>query len=491
MKKDRIFFFLKVMIFLSPLPFGCVGKIFSPLFYICLLLITFFGLDVVWYEKKTVRGRKMVTSLSPLYSDFRKIHVLPGGVWLTRFLTLFLAFIVFQVIPLPVVALRIFSPGTVRILEMLRDPVPEFFSISLVPVETVIFGLKSLVFVFFFWVFINIKMEKKEMISLINVMILSAVIQAGFGMLKYFLKTDNFFLLFHPVEIHEKVLRLTGTLGNQNHFAFFLEMVLPLAVALLFMRLNFFSTSLSVREKFLGAMNANWRTQRYVVATVLLGVAIFLTGSRGGMVTLILTFLVFAQLAFFLKQSGLMRKRLRVILVVITVAAVFMGFQNLKKRFSHDPMESRGRILRLANTANMIGDFPVLGTGFGTYRYAYFLYDTNIGAKWSTHAHNDLMENVSDGGFIGGLILFGLFGSVILTMFRIWMTRNHKTVKMVGLGILSALFAVIFHSFFDFSLRIPSNMLFLMLLLILGFQMVTYRKERFGSEAHKMGGRRR
>lgn len=489
MKKDRIFFFLKGLILLSPLPFGCVGRIFSPLFYVLLLLITFFGLDVVWYEKKTVKGRKVVNTLSPLYSDFRKIHALPGGEWLTRFFTFFTAFILFQVIPLPVAVLKIISPATVRTLEMFRDPVPAFFPVSMVPAETIIFGLKSLVFILFFWVFINIKMEKREIISLVNVMILSGSIQALFGLVKYFLKSGNFFLLFHPVESTEKVLRLTGTLGNQNHFAFFLEMLLPMAVALLFMKLNFFSTSLSVKEKFLAAMNADWRTQRYVVAILLLGVSIFLTGSRGGMVSLVLSFLVFAQLAFYLKQSGLMRKRLRLILVVITVAAVLMGFQNLKKRFSHDPMESQGRILRLANTTKMIADYPLFGTGFGTYRYAYFLYDTNIGAKWSTHAHNDLMETVSDGGAVGGLLFFCLFGSVVLSMFRIWIMRNHKTVKMVGLGILSGLFAVIFHSFFDFSLRIPSNMLFLMLLLILGFQMVTYRKERFDSTPENFRGR--
>jgi hypothetical protein len=45
------------------------------------------------------------------------------------------------------------------------------------------------------------------------------------------------------------------------------------------------------------------------------------------------------------------------------------------------------------------------------------------------------------------------------------------------LGVLTAIFAAGFHSFFDFSLRIPANAFLFITLLALGLKLVTHKKE--------------
>ena len=47
MKKSLFLFLLKLFILLSPIPFGCVGRVFSPLFYLYLLILSFIGINLV------------------------------------------------------------------------------------------------------------------------------------------------------------------------------------------------------------------------------------------------------------------------------------------------------------------------------------------------------------------------------------------------------------------------------------------------------------
>ncbi len=59
--------------------------------------------------------------------------------------------------------------------------------------------------------------------------------------------------------------------------------------------------------------------------------------------------------------------------------------------------------------------------------------------------------------------------------------RRHPDVKMLGIGVMTSFFAAAFHSLFDFSLRIPSNIFILVLIAGLGIQMAMY-KRRFYSK---------
>jgi O-antigen ligase len=374
--------------------------------------------------------------------------------------------------------LKILSPSTVTILSALEDHLPAFHSISLVPFETVVYGFRFLVFGLFFLVTVNIKLRKREMISLVNIAVISAVIQVAFGFLKYVQGNRYFFLFFFERESYRD--RLTGTLGNPDHFAFYLEMILPLALALFFTQLRFFERSRhsrSFREKFLYVLNENKSIIFYFTAAVLLGVGIILTGSRGGISTMILSIIIFALFSAYLKFPVDAQRKLKIIFIIIICIVVFIGVQNTAERFLRTQVEKELRFsVRWPGTITMVSDFPFFGTGFGTYRYSYYLYDNEGGTRWTTHAHNDYLETLSDGGIVGGVLFLALIGTIVISIFKMWRKRRHPGVKMLGLGIIVSFFAVIFHSIFDFSLRIPSNMFVLVLLLALGIKIVNHKK---------------
>jgi O-antigen ligase len=449
---------LKTLIVLSPLPFGCVGRIFSPLFYMLLLAVVFLA-------------------PGPKINDIR----LPGHNIIRYAALAFLAFLVLQIIPLPFFLLKLVSPATAEYVFLLTGRTGGFHSISLAPYETLMYGFRFLVFVLFFLALFQVSFKKKEIISIFNVLILSAVFQALFGLLKYLNGNRYFFLFFHEAKENDPLLKyLTGTLGNPDHFAFYLGMTLPVFLAYLFLKLRFLSSGASLREKIIAAVDRNKFFLLYAAVPVLLGAGIILTGSRAGIITMLISFIIFGQLAVYLKQGRGIRKKLAIFFIGITAAALFIGIQTTLDKFMSTNFESQGRFLRWPATLDMAKDFPVLGAGFGTYRYSYFLYDPDQAGNWSTHAHNDYLETAAEGGIAGSVLFFLLTGSLFYSIARMWWERRHPEIKIMGAGIITSLFAAALHSFFDFSLRIPANAFVFILVMALGIKLIIHKKDFSG-----------
>jgi len=447
--------FLKILILLSPLPFGCVGRIFSPLFLMLLLVLSFIALGQPGSPVQFLAKKKI------------------------RFVFIaFLCFLGLQLLPLPPFLLKLLSPAAANHISQLTSQLTGFHPISIVPFETLMFGFRFLVYALFFLALVHVQFKRKEMISILKILILSSLLQVILGLLKYLHGNKYFFLFFHELKANDPLGKyLTGTLGNPNHFAFYLGIILPLFLALLFLKLQYLEAGKSLREKIIAAVDKNKLLLLYAAVPVLLGTGIILTGSRAGIITMVLCFLIFGQLAIYLKQGKSIRRKLAFFFLVITAAALFIGVQTTVKKFLSTSFESSGRFLRWPATLAMSKDFLMFGAGLGTYRYSYFLYDPDEGGNWSTHAHNDYLEILAEGGITGSILFFLLIGMIIYSIIRMWWARGHPEIKVLGIGIITSLFAVVFHSFFDFSLRIPANMFIFVLVLALGIKLVTYKRE--------------
>jgi O-antigen ligase len=445
---------LKALIVLSPLPFGSVIPFFSPLFYLCLLLLGLYGYRQQFHEREIL-----------------------GEQWIMRGAFVMGGFFVLQLIPLPRFLLQLISPTTVDTLAKLKETVPAFHPVSLVPFLTLETLAHFLVFVFMGLLLTRMNLKRREMMGILTVIVYSGVFQAVFGLAKYFSGNRKFFLLFHTQKQDVYSNYLTGTIGNPNHFAFYLELVFPIALAILFMQVDSLKIYPSFQERMHQVVDFKNKSLLFFGGILLIGLAILLTGSRAGIITIALSALVFVQLSVYLAGKKEIRKRLKWIFIVVILFASLVGIQSTIEKFMKSPLASSGRMTRWPDSLEMVLDFPVAGTGFGTYKYAFFLYDSE-GIKWSTHAHNDYLEILSDGGAAGLLAFAFLAWGFMNAYVRRWWERRHPQIKMVGIGILTAFFAAMFHSLFDFSLRIPANMLVLVVLAGIGVNLVTYRRER-------------
>jgi O-antigen ligase len=332
---------------------------------------------------------------------------------------------------------------------------------------------RFLVYALVFIALLRVDWSKDDVFALFGAVLVSGVAQTVFALLKRGQGNMKFFLFFFADDHVPGFLR--GTIYNPDHFAFYLELMFPVALGLLFARLHLFDPGEDLREKILHVSEDRKLIVLFIVP-VLLAAGIYLTGCRAGIAVLALSTLFFATMSIYLRVSFSLRKHLRLIFILGLLLAVFVGLQNtLDKFIAKGLFETTGRPEYWATTLRMFRDFPAFGTGLGTFPHAYFLYGSQ--SSWVSHAHNEYVESLSDLGAAGFVLFFALLGLLAFSLLRMWIARRHPEIKPVVLGVLTALFAAMFHSVFDFSLRVPANAFLFIILFALGMKLVTYKRD--------------
>jgi len=119
---------------------------------------------------------------------------------------------------------------------------------------------------------------------------------------------------------------------------------------------------------------------------------------------------------------------------------------------------TEGRLVHWRDTSGAVLDFPMLGTGLGTYRYANLPYQRHQGDAWYVNADNHYFEMLVETGVIG-LVLY-LFGFAATGLAAGYLMRSDRlelrTAGIVGMFITASQ-AV--QALTDFGLLIPANAL--------------------------------
>jgi len=128
---------------------------------------------------------------------------------------------------------------------------------------------------------------------------------------------------------------------------------------------------------------------------------------------------------------------------------------------AQDPTTGRSHFWNV--TVDVIKAHPIIGSGLGSFSVIYTHYDTRNGYLRLEQAHNDYLQTLADGDIVGGAL--GL--AFILILFRSGFTRRETDDKFrrgVATGALAGCFAVLVHSFFDFTLHTTANALLFLIL---------------------------
>jgi O-antigen ligase len=196
----------------------------------------------------------------------------------------------------------------------------------------------------------------------------------------------------------------------------------------------------------------------YLGLIVVVLLALFLTKSRGGLISTLFPLLLIGSWFGYSLAPPTTSRRLRMAVAGLTVTLLMLAFGILGAR-SLFRIEQGGaedsRWCVYGSVIDAIKDNPWLGTGFGTFEQVFPAYrdpKCGISGLWD-RAHNVFLE-----GYLGlGLpfavvILFGL--AYLLSIFLVgYRTRQRfRIVPLTGMGIL--LLAVL-HSIVDFSIQIP------------------------------------
>ncbi|HEY6122775.1 MAG TPA: O-antigen ligase family protein, partial [Pyrinomonadaceae bacterium] len=207
-----------------------------------------------------------------------------------------------------------------------------------------------------------------------------------------------------------------------------------------------------------------------------MAVALIMTNSRGGIISLVAEVLFLATIGGLRQRkrsdkkrgpSAAIRTALALALIVtIFAAVVLLGGEGALSRFvgtvnTDDPTTGRAHFWSV--TVDIIKAHPFLGTGLGAFGLIYTGYDSRNGLYRLEQAHNDYLQILSDAGIIGAALAL-LF--LVLLFHRAFIRRDSRDDfrRGVCIGALAGCFAVLVHSFFDFTLHTTSNALLFLVL---------------------------
>ena len=184
--------------------------------------------------------------------------------------------------------------------------------------------------------------------------------------------------------------------------------------------------------------------------------AMFMTGSRAGVVLSLMSLVI----AFTLYFRRDLPRRSGIIAAVLGAGAValvllqFLGGE-VNARFDAQGAADEGRLATWRATLRMVADHPWFGTGQGTFAWSFPAYrsdEVSMQGIWD-RAHNTLLKLAADMGAplavavtLGWLVIFGVLihGS--------WVRRRDLLIPGAALSV--AILANL-HSLVDFSLQIP------------------------------------
>ncbi|HKR13131.1 MAG TPA: O-antigen ligase family protein [Pyrinomonadaceae bacterium] len=255
-----------------------------------------------------------------------------------------------------------------------------------------------------------------------------------------------------------------GPFINRHHFAGYMELTIALPLGLLF------AGAVEREKKIL-----------FIFIAGLMGVALVMTASRGGIISLVAEVIFLALVTAIWRKPSEERHRrsnrlknvaVRAGLAAALLVSLFIGVLALGGEMSinrlivdsvntNDPTTGRAHFWSV--TLEIIKAHPLLGTGLGAFGVVYTRFDSRNGLFRLEQAHNDYLQVLSDGGIIGAAIALAFVGLLFYRGFVRARSRDDFR-RGVALASLGGCFAVLVHSFFDFTLHTTSNALLFLVL---------------------------
>jgi O-antigen ligase len=233
-----------------------------------------------------------------------------------------------------------------------------------------------------------------------------------------------------------------GPYVDCDHFAGFMELIVPVGMSLVAFR--------GVREEqivFAG------------VLTLVPIIALVLTASRGGIVSLVFELGLLAVLMRE-RKTRFQGVALVVILLIALASLGWLGAGKVLDRITSSHvggLSADRRVTMLRGAWHIFVDHPVAGTGLGTLVAAYPKYETLYDGKIVDHVHDDYAEALAETGVTGGLC-----GVIFLVMLfresKRRLTEEQSTFsRAIHVAGTVGCAGLLVHSFVDFNLHIPAN----------------------------------
>ena len=356
----------------------------------------------------------------------------------------------------------LFPPATWVVLAFLIYAIARYFTADIEYVAR----LEVLQVIFFsgiFLVVLNNLRGQEEMEFVSFTLIALATCISAYAIMQTITHSDRVWNVYTVNKI-----RASGTYISPNHFAGFLELLLPLGLSFL----------------LVGRINIILRILvGYAVLMMFAGLAV--TFSRAGWVAAGAGVVLILGILLFHRNHRL--PALILLVLLLGAGSAFVSAYLSKTAAYHERIVRAGadgpsqfdwysRLTMWRMATEMWRDHFWLGVGPGHFDYRYREYRPEDFQMRPDRCHNDYLNLLADWGAVGGIIVFCGMVAVLIGTFKTWphvrreenaFGRSQSNRFAFFLGAVGGLAALAVHSCMDFNLHIPANALIAVTLLAL------------------------
>ena len=295
----------------------------------------------------------------------------------------------------------------------------------------------SILYGLVFFIAVQVLYRDRNLERILGLLSLFGFLLALFAIIQHFAGNGNIYWI-RPVTDESSVF---GPYINRNHFAGAMELLAPLPVVLAT------RSHRSMLERF-----ASMFAGGVMVA------AVFLSGSRGGMVSVVAEFMFFIGCVLLVKRGS--RQAWMGIAIFLVLAAglvAWVGAADMVERigtladqFNSATMDQRSTILR--DSPVMVKERPLLGWGLGQFPDVYPQFRSFYTNFFVNAAHDDYLQVLVETGFLG-------FAMAVLFIVLLYAggIKRWRAGSSANLAALVACTGLLVHGFVDFNLQIPAN----------------------------------
>ena len=369
---------------------------------------------------------------------------------------LFISFLIFQTIPLPIEWLSFLSPEKYNFLNKLEFN-GNFNPISLSPINSYFSLLNYLSIFLYLIIFKSLFYKKKYILKFYYFLVFLGAFAASVAIYFYLIGNPDFLIIKN---INKSAA--TGFFINRTVFSCFLT-------------LCFFSgiEYLKMIDHYQKNNTDTFFNKIYVrIFLLLITIAIITTFSKLGNFLFISLIIMYISQALYKndkKDRFFLITLILIVLFDVLILGFYFGSEKLLQRFSFLQSEineylpsSAQSILSRADITKFtfieFKKFILFGYGGGGFEYLFKINFQNLSTNFASHAHSDFLE------FIGE---FGLIGSTLISLSLLFTCANKKFFSFKNFLLC---YLLIFILIFDFSFHIPIIQFLFILLLSVNYK---------------------
>ncbi len=237
-----------------------------------------------------------------------------------------------------------------------------------------------------------------------------------------------------------------GPYVNHNHYAGLMELLVPIPLVL----------------SLFHYVTVQRRAMAAAAAAIMAG-TIFLCGSRGGMVALVVQLAILAALAVRRQKGRTVAIALGFFFVLVAGMLTWLGGGALTARLatlratSHPELSEQLRLQVDRDGIKMFKDNPILGWGLGTFPTVYPKYRSFYANIFVNEAHDDYLQLLTETGLVGFAIMLWFLATVYYRAGKKLGNWTHDPNGALTLAAMLGVTGIVIHSLVDFNLQVPAN----------------------------------